>query len=767
MRWTAMLVVGASSAAWAQTALPYFNPVNPLAVRNERACRSNAFTVEVPEWAGPLPSDFASRLSSSVVPSSSWFGCTASPLTLTCLFRTVVTPVLPDRTVLAALPSRRADGHRRFFTVSFERYFSSVFGASGWSAAEVRPEFACHAVTEIRAKAAAIRGITIPDCTSTNCAQPSVLVARSCEAVAQDVEAFVTPAVRNWAQSTMKAAPNASLQPVTIALVDTGVPPAYRSALRVDSEWSAHASTAYHPHAAHLAALIQSVAPHSRIASYRALDQNGMGTVSQVARAMDEALFASFGNRRPMVMNVSLGLPPDFTRRARLTGAASCSTFEDGVGESMRYVLENATILDEQGPTVLVVASSGNVPLETAATTNWAPWAAGNSLTPCEGGLLAANAPGASAFFPAGYGAMRSCTPSGSRWLSVLNVGASDRSDRRSVLTLRKPAPLLLAPGEAVVADGPGLPRIDSTVRCDSLATGLERGFEMPAVISGTSASAAFVSAAAAQVMARRPDRVWKGPALSRFLYMTAAPVCEGGSRSGRRRLDIGLAEQALVSPWCQQLRECVAAPSAGPVLAETTFESCRAAAAACTGVVEATSCSSRRVADAPWSVDAVSAATASVCDPSWGTAAVTRSGNRFFGPNSVYPDVHLGGLGPQPASSGCPSCQFAMNRVTRESELTLEFNDVFANTVRFADVILYVLAPDKSIVMKVPVTSVRDHQPGEVARVTVTALGASEQAQLADWLANPEVSVVLDLGAQFADGRQARLVSPLSVVLE
>lgn len=750
------LVVPALVSAQAVTP-PYFSP---NAIPSKRTCSSHTFVVEAPAWAPALSSTFATRLTAALPPKPEWFGCSG----MFCIYRTTVTPVLRDLST-SAVPAARRDGHRRAFVVRFEWW--SPF-TSTWLASEVADSQQCNVITALRKAVTSVEGVALTCAPTTKgvCTrQPPVLVSRSCDVVGQDVEAVLPATTLEWAQRRMQV-PSGSTQSTVVALVDTGVPVASQAAVGVVSEAALPSfelgnRSEYHPHGLHMAALIRSVSPTAQLRSYRALDRNGMGSLSAVARQVDEALFDAVVRgvaRPPMVVNLSVGAPGRFLRPARITGApssdnptVSCSSWEDGAGESLRYVLGVAGDLDAAGPGVLVVASSGNVVLEGAEST---PEAAGTAtaLTSCDGWRHdAAKQP--SSFIPAAFGEQPACRPVGPRWAPVVSVGATTWRDVRSTLNQHDAPTVLMAPGERVYANAPTTARTPRAVACaTSAAVDLDNGFQLPATVTGTSASAAFVSGAAARVMGQLPG--WNAKGVAQLLYVTGQPLCDGADE---QRVDVFRASLATTWASCSSLRSCVRSGPAGTVSAEVGTRCALELAACLAPAAPRCSVSTSEPSWEPLYASQVAVAP-SVCRSAW-LAAPQAFPSYPPRPNpSRFPALQLAGLGPQPSTSGCPNCA-----VLAGEKLTLlfELEDAmeFGSELREGYV---VILENKEPIAFLPVSDGFTWEPGQVGKLPL--LGGREFAAP---LLDGRLRAAVNLWLVGPSGREARVESPLNVVAD
>jgi hypothetical protein len=769
---SASLVVLSLIPSLAQAGWPTPPYANGGTARTTRACSADTYTLEVPPSAPGFPTGFEAAFTSSFGLKGMVFDCPSCTA-----FRPMLRAVFPDysnATVFPSVPPSRRDGHRRAFVVSFQG-----LKGSAWVTTRPVPTSECLVLKAIRGAAA--RALFIEEPTSC-CATPLRFhVARGCDGVMQDAEAFNAPAVTNWALHRVKVPAPAVLPAVEVALVDTGIPVSLRGPLGVASEqplpwFEGDASAPHHPHGVHMAALIRAAAPHATLRSYRALDERGMGSLSSVARSVDDVLFANnraVAGRPPLVMNLSLGAPPEVSHPALLTGASSCTTWEDGAGESLRYALRVAAEVDFLWSTVFIATASGNSVLEktTVAAT---PWLLGNPRTAC--GVTPG---GPRAFLPAAFGEAPSCLGAG--WaavLPVIPVGATTYRDARSAITQSASEPFLLAPGERVFAAHPALASVQPEVACGPADVGLWKGFELPAAVSGTSASTALVSAAAAQVLARAPAPSaigspnqwpppragWRGAWLARLLYLTGQPVCSRGLPSAHRRLSIERAVDASTSSAsaCVALKACTADPGhTGAALNASTASRCATSVAGCFASSPLPLCGVNEP-EPDWADAFVaSVVPTSACARAW-DAEPGPPTFRPTGPNARFSDSQLGGLGPQPANPACPNCSVRLHGAGT-MVLSFEFNDAFPAETKFTDAFLVLMDAEKQVVEMIPVSTGEPWRPGFVGRLR---LAPFERDALS--LLREGGSVSLDVAVSMPDlaPEEGRNVSVLRVVL-
>lgn len=755
---------------------PYSQQVTSL---QQRSCPNDLFAVETPLWAPAFPSGFGAGLRQRLATrlDSRWF-CPSS----TCpgaVFDVEVEAILPDfsnPTTHPSIPALRRDGHRRFFQVQF---FKTENGVR--QRAPARDAQSCQVVSRIRDEAEALVGTTPRICQGT-CAQPRVIVARECRTQPLDVAAFADPSHVAWALDRLRAQSRPYSTPIDVALVDGGIPTAMHSDLGVVSQYSLPSfyglnPIEYHAHGAQMAALIKSLAPGAQIHSYRALDALGQATIGTLAHALDAAMFPNPTgySRSPRVLNVSLGFPPSLTEPAELW-SVGCKTWEDGLGESVRYAMAVAADLDAMGPPLITVAAGGNQILDQVARPTVLPMA--ELTTPC--GTKASFGKG-SAFLPAGLGDVSSCrhhllmgkypvySHSGH---NVLAVGASDYADRQAITTIRDAEPILAAPGQRVYVDHPAFPRAPGTLECAAADLGHDRGFEAPAMLTGSSVSAAFVTGAITRILSTRTERSfgapWQAHALGRLVYLASEPVCRP-LNSGVRRLSIGRLDQAvsLANTQCSNLFDCLAdgRHSIVPFIDASAKSICAKALTQCLGheTAVASSCATTPVVEPGWPAGYATSALASSCSASY---------VRFPGSSAALPidgtasheHTELGGLQPTPIVVTCPDCRMAVSVTREDFILDAELSDAYDIDVDLDDPYLVFLDSKKNPIHWVPIKGAQAWKPGTLMKVTVKNPGRIGSSDDPTTVLLRGGSVALDLRVTTAQGRDARVLSPLAV---
>lgn len=741
-----LLHLAVSTGAFPQQASRPYNSSGA----STRACSGARFTLEVPLSAPAFRTDFEAAFTSALPMNRNWF-CPGCPMVT--LYRVKLTPVLAAR---PGTITERHDGHRRSFLVTFEKrlLFPST---SPWKPAEPIESASCEVVKAIRTAAAFGQGIVEPLASSP---LPQVLVSRSCDVLVQDAEAHVPLETLDWSSTRIEARPSSAPSNVRVALIDTGVHPSLRTTEQALPSFELPEDAGVHPHGTQMAALILKVAPKAELRSYRALDGRGMGSMSSLARATDDALFD--GRQGPLVVNLSVGAPPDFLLPARLTGA-NCETWEDGVGETLRYVLKVATTLDRIGPAVFVTAASGNMPFERVSADD-SRWTLPAPTTACETATVSRT----SSFAPAAMGELPTCVGVNKQWLGVQPVGATDFADRASGLNLLSANLRLFAPGERVYATNSAMPPSVPWASCDDVSPST---FALPVAISGTSVSSALTAAAAAHLLARQP---WSGlqmapraAQVSRLLYLTGQRMC-GVVGSRPRRISVARAEAAITnsSSSCRAFIDCLSSPShpVGPALSDMTGALCDASRAACLGEDKMLDCPVAR-SEPGWAQSQMHAAAAapSLCREAWNAPNAPQTAPPLNA-RSKFTTMQMGGLGPQPSDTGCPDCGIVIGGGALR--VRFELNDNFLRGTTFTDPWVVIMRRDKEPVAWIPVSNGTVWMPGSVGIMRLDFRGYDTDFvnYVTEALHSGEFWAVLDLAEVPIRGEPSRNVSVLRV---
>lgn len=388
---------------------------------------------------------------------------------------------------------------------------------SGQRPVEIRPSRACFVVSTLHEVARAAR-ITSDDGMGGRALSDVVDIARACDAVAQggwhqDAVAGRIPQVSPAPEPTGDSGPIAAA-PVMVAPANPGAAAVDPIVLLIDGPLSARAARLLRIraaereraqsgswHAAAMATLIRDIAPDVEIRSYNGLPGLAGAEAGSPTGALAGALQRAYDDLsadtgRPVVVNLSLGWPPEMGTSALLRGADQCETTEGPSGQAVAEMLRR---LD--GLRTLIVAAGGNrgPSLVAAAEAPPAPSQPGWVLErPCDA------ARGPELFFPASWDRPTCEEVPIDQWAPmVLAVGAHGRQAR-----------LPLAPSSVLMAPGVGVP-----LRGHS-------ELALPPRITGTSAAAAITSGVAALQATRR----LYGPLLEhlRQTVLSGAQACPG-----------------------------------------------------------------------------------------------------------------------------------------------------------------------------------------------------------------------------------------------
>jgi hypothetical protein len=691
-------------------------PPKPKPLWAARPCRADVFAIDVPIWASPtwrapdVVPNIAIELNRDVSRVRSWFcgpGQTneCAPGGRTIITATV-TSVLPRRDA----PEWRRDGDKRFFRLRF------VNGAR--QALKARADALPDLVRTLREVFPAV----------VHAGQIPLHVHRECEggSAAPYFDNGLLDSAENWYKDRLgiptAPLPASSNPLVDIALIDTGVDQRLAASLGVVRFGSAP-SGLLHPHGTAMAIFLHDVAPSARIHDIQALDENGNGSIEAVAQAIDHALFdlSPTDPSRPLVLNLSLGWPPELGERGALYSPTS-TTVEDPAGEAVRYLLDGARRDNDAGRrTILVSAAAGNRPGRLLPAVRDKIFPAPPTSVPIEPpcGTDPYQAAGGSPwFYPAEWTHRASCSsaiPNAKPVKPAFGVAAVDEREIPIALAIQNGEAPLVAPGEHVYANSTAVSSPNMTPVCNG-AFSFPQTIAFPMSFTGTSVSTAFVSGAAARTQAAlkaagQAPLDWDG--VARLLYMTGVdvrPLSDLAPHPSQfsprltpdkiavRRLSIKRLDAALSCAALSNLLTCVRGVSPNrPPIDGTSNQDCVPQLRAC-GIAPEIAADSPMVPN-PVSQPSTPAFTSyhdqmtcggltlnmpiTPIDASWCSATGC--------PYEQVPNrVNLGGIGPQPGDPGCPDC-------THQSPLRLELSSLFRTTTYFKDAYLVFSGPRKS----------------------------------------------------------------------
>lgn len=675
---TSLLFTSACGGLEHETAPIIDETASAISTPQARPCRSDSIFIDVPmqktpSWShlGFLPGLAASlTVTANHAPPGqvprAWF-CGAGQVTCPSNDAVVtVTPVLAPRST----PAWRADGHLRFFRVKFH---DSVTGAP----LELREGSRCEAVASVRAQFSFHAGASAGD----------VFVGRECDGSAQTVEAAATDEMVSWHLSRMGLPASAvdlaprprTLQTVDLATVDTGVDPAVAASADLDLATNADliGQPVLHAHGTAMTVLQRQLAPAATLHSYRAMSKGGSGVSAELARGIDEALFAPASNSRPLVINLSLGWPSELSQPARLADL-DCSTHEDPFGEIVRYELDVARRLDDSGTRpVFVVAAVGNQPLRDVSTFPAPP--VGMVAPACNPSALNESP----WFMPAAWQHIDTCRVAAETSKVAFGVSAVDDREAMAGNAIRVQEAPLVAPGQHVYATHDAATPAIGGAMC-SLGGEKDPPVRLPAALSGSSVSAALVSGAAARAQslrfdARLPALTWDG--LARMLYVSGRGLCRKTGRLEVRRLDVARLDRAVTDRACQPLVACVEALPGTATIPNTIMSACMNEIVACgleqsNGRSLVPSCPDVPTTSVPWPTGYADSL-ASCGNPIAGDVMdVETDCGAGLCPYETKPNrTLLGTLGPQPNAGGCLDCSLSINSITGAVTLVAEIN--------------------------------------------------------------------------------------------
>ncbi|MEL6546166.1 MAG: S8/S53 family peptidase, partial [Myxococcota bacterium] len=650
-----------------------------------RACRNDLVFIERVLWDAAAPKSFGDDLETALDNelSADWF---CAPADLECLnkatqLQTYVEPLLVQRSGYG-----RDDGHRRFYRL----FFAPTMRAPAVPAAEdrwaLRDGAQCEVLSLVRSHSETVSGLT-----------DGWRIGRECEAIGGGLSSWVSDEAKHWHEDRIGVEPSGVAGPsggVRVALIDAGVRPEAGSALSsvaaYDGVGEAHGLAndgQRHIHGTAMASFIRDVSPDSDLWDYRVLDSGGLAALGSIVRAVDQAI-SDGTTASSLVINLSLGIAPEFSNPSLLARTdGSCRVVEDGVGESLRYVLDVARRHDEAAdPRITVVAAAGN----RSGPVDPALFFPADAYGESECGKISAESDHHS-FLPALYSELPSCRSKADGLRSlVTGVGAVDSIDKPAVIAIDGAEPALVAPGENVYAAHDGLWSTTPGVNCAS-EVGPKAGAEFPLPFTGTSVSSALVAGAAAvaqQHLIAAGESPLSASHLTRLLYLTGESTCRRSAGIPVRRLSVGRLLSALDS--CEELVSCAQPASESFAdIDSKTLTSCADVLAECGletldsdhNVVE--SCAERKPVKAysreffaqlmcePGTEDCVPAelGCVSVCGPEEIADGLCDPSLALETPV----DRHiLGTTGPQPETSGCLDCGVMMMASYASLMLTL-----------------------------------------------------------------------------------------------
>ena len=731
-----------------------------------RPCRADSFYVEVPLQVLPAWSntnflgDFGADLTGIVnTPTFPWF-CGADEITCPTNgpIEVVITQLLDKKTE----NQLREDGHLRFFRIEFRDPSDSVLS--------VRPDQQCTAVDTIRGL---FSGHTMSG-------PRQFYVGRECDASGLGIQAMPSDEMLNWhlermgvpGTSTVVVAPDPIDQTVDLVLIDSGVIEEVSQApdgIGVTSTTDLVSSAGFHAHGTGMAILARQLAPNARLHSIRVLGAGGGGMGGAIAQALDQALFELSDPKRPLIINLSLGWPTELGRTSDI-GGTGCSSYEDPFGESARYMLDIARRMDQsdQRP-VFVAAAAGNRPIR--SPTSLFPPSGVTSLTPCS----EAASSGEPWFFPAEWTHTDSCRAGMTDFTRIaFGVSAIDDRNLKAPNAIPDAEAPLVAPGTHVYVSHPLAPSPPSTgaPECGSTSA-FPPQVTLPRAFSGSSVGSAFISAAAARIQAARiqANRTpLDAVTLARILYLTGRSLCRLNPDGVLvRRLDIGRAEEAVVSEKCSLSLLACAANASDEWISAGLLEHCKNALVSCRLEM----------------IDKKTDALLPNCVPqeeglTWPSDYTPLTCKVYTAP-ATFEDVAtcgslcpfetaplqglVGSLGPQPGGPTCPDCQMQLNLPAGTYNLIVELSTDFPLGTTFSSPYLAIQGPVgaqtmASFVNLLTMTLPSDWAPGMAFQVS----GPFASLPAFEW---PETQVGLIVKVQQGDLLQESVENFSSVRLE
>ncbi|MEM9192990.1 MAG: S8/S53 family peptidase [Myxococcota bacterium] len=649
-----------------------------------RPCRDDSFFVEVPlhvdpPWkAGLFERNLAAALAPDVNASGyPWF-CGVDQVTCpTSSVDVRVEALLPER----SSPEHRDDGHLRFYRVHFE---------SAERRLRVRPGAWCAVVDQLQTEL------------TTYLAPEEVYVGRECDSMALGIEDQATEEMLSWHLSRVGLPTNRNTTPPTkplvdIALIDTGVDPAVAATIGIASHADFSEGGPVHAHGPGMALLLRQVSD-AAIHSIRVFDSAGNARSGALSQGLDHVLFSDPAARRPLIVNLSAGFSGELADHAVLTGDNGCETLEEPVGESVRYGLEQARQLSASGARqVFVSAAAGNRPGRVDPSL----------FSPTTASVYDCGTPdpaGTPWFLPAWWHHLDSCSADPGSHRLALGVGSVNDRDQPSLLGIPDRQPALVAPGVHVYADHPLLSGTPSAPLCLPGTSSFPVPVEFPKTFTGSSVSAALVSAAAARVQTHQASlgsETFNQTSLARLIYLTGDAVCDRGTPLSSafgapvRRLNVARLTHALRTEECRSLVDCARADLGEDPIPPNLVTQCELALVQC-GLGRYNDdetfnpgCGNHEDIDWPSGYGPAVCASSLESTP-FGDANSCGSGGC---PYEAQPfPTAIGSLGPQPGDGGCPECALEVVSAALV-RLRLEINHEFPSNTIFSNPYLYVRA--------------------------------------------------------------------------
>ncbi len=733
-----------------------------------RPCRSDAFFVDIPV-RNELPSyltntnfltAFATNLELEAnAPGKPWF-CGAGAVTCpTSAIAVEAGSLLPQRST----PVWRAEGHLRHYRVKF------MSTGRNPSRLLVRDEARCHVVSRIRKLFELASGVPASD---------MLLVGRECDASVSGVEGAPDADMLSWHLTRIGLPVSAlDVQPpatsnVDFALVDSGVIASVQAGIGVASEDDVVGTPGRHVHGSALGILARQVAPDAAIHSVRVLDAGGTGTSGNIALGLDQLLFDNTSTA-PLVINLSLGWPSQLAEVSRLVGeyctpgqscstGQVCSTFEDAYGESVRYVLEVARRMDVAGTRPIFVASSaGNLPLPPN------PALFPTYVGPSGPDPDCTEAP-PTLFFPAEWSRTDTCQPENVRRERLtVAVSATDDRNRRAQISIPGEETPIVAPGQHVYAAYSGAPATSEAPVCSGATMSFPPAVTLPVALTGTSVSAALVSAAAARAQARlqlQGSAPLKRTALARLIYLTGTPVCRNTSNGTPvRMLDVARLDAAIAS--CPAVVQCASVTTADAnIIQPNTLGHCTPHLAACAALGGTPACTYPAALDWPGGyLD-----TRTVCDDEdVDEPPVSVSSCGALCPfNSGRGRALVGSLGPQPDAPACPDCPALIDASEPAAHLYLELEDTYepGTTIDNPFLVISGPKPPNNHIDKVYIDLSKDTDAGAWVPGAHLDLRVDLSGPNIDWSKTELIEAALVVGVTPPGGKETTDYSPLRV---
>lgn len=676
---------GACVPALADPALPDQTPGGALWTIG-RGCYDDRFFIDVPADQAALPAGYAAALQDEL---------DAAKIQLLDF-------ICPDGDMVCRDPTRPTPASVSA-PLQANRSWTVVFDAP------VRAAKLCEAVGGLQQMAGLAH-----QAVAEGPLEGELFVGRECAMRTLDAEQEASRDMQEWHLDTLFQGilPAPSRVPIDVVIVDTGIRQQLVDDFEIRSLGSAldvggaDPMAPLHPHASHMALLVKKMSESAQLYDLRVLDEDGNGAIADLAAALERIHLSDLFEAGPLIVNLSLGWPPELSRPRRITGPNNCEAFEAPVGESVRWALAQLDSRNEAHSTI-VLAAAGNRPGR--ASLNGDLYSSLFSVRTDNGGnMVPAHQPCPNVtippspdwFYPAEWNRRPTCLGDGANIeaprYTVWAIGATNARDERSRLTIDGPEAPVVAPGEHVYVT---YDQSDAPVETMCNAVGDAGPLVLPAAITGSSASTALVAGAVAEVQSLLVDNLvdpLKAADMQHLVHLTGDPVGDGFSRrawrpdpGGNGTVEIRrlswcklffAVEQSIFNPGsrCSDALACVRPAGGRPAVVDgAVTDDCGDAVRECG---DQSPCNPVVWDHIPWRPGYQAAVTCrepEICPVAWTPSAPCEAAGMC--PYEGLTEQHSAApLGPQPGEPTCPDCSFLNDFNLMNGTLYLEINHKF-----------------------------------------------------------------------------------------